>query len=130
MTTSPGTGSTESALAAEDCKMIIVMRVDLGMSVGKMVAQGAHAAAGLMRSLGPTDYSLWLANGLTKIVVRAESEAELNDIRQRARVAGLRVYPVSDAGRTEVEPGTLTCIGIGPQPAREVDKVTGGLRLL
>jgi len=37
---------------------------------------------------------------------------------------------VHDRGLTQVEPGTATCVGIGPAPADLVDKITGTLPLL
>ena len=46
------------------------------------------------------------------------------------RIIIFRVPWVDDAGRTQVEPGSATCIGIGPAPESEVDKVTGGLKML
>ena len=37
---------------------------------------------------------------------------------------------VHDAGLTQLEPGTATCLGIGPAPSNMIDLVTGGLKLL
>jgi PTH2 family peptidyl-tRNA hydrolase len=37
---------------------------------------------------------------------------------------------VIDAGRTEVEPNTCTCLAIGPHKSSEIDKITGELKLL
>ena len=37
---------------------------------------------------------------------------------------------LADAGRTQIEPGSQTCVGIGPAPESEIDKVTGGLKML
>ena len=37
---------------------------------------------------------------------------------------------VEDAGRTELEPGTQTALGIGPARPAEIDTVTGDLNTL
>jgi PTH2 family peptidyl-tRNA hydrolase len=37
---------------------------------------------------------------------------------------------VTDAGRTEIAPGSVTCIGLGPESSARIDKVTGGLSML
>ena len=43
----------------------------------------------------------WVVQGMKKIAVRCDSEAELLDIERRARDAGLTVHIVTDAGDTE-----------------------------
>lgn len=47
-----------------------------------------------------------------------------------ARSSGLYTCMITDAGRTQIEPGSQTCVGIGPAPESEIDKVTGGLKML
>jgi len=37
---------------------------------------------------------------------------------------------VKDAGHTEIPPGTVTVVGIGPGPRSEIDKITGDLQLV
>ncbi|MDG6968568.1 MAG: peptidyl-tRNA hydrolase, partial [Nitrososphaerota archaeon] len=65
-----------------------------------------------------------------KVVLRTQSEAELRELFQRAKRAGLPAALVEDRGLTQVEPGTVTCLGIGPGPDGEIDAITGNLRLL
>lgn len=43
---------------------------------------------------------------------------------------GINYYLVADAGRTQVEPGSLTVLGIGPEYEEILNSVTGHLKLL
>lgn len=130
-------------------KQVIVMRTDLGMRKGKMVAQGAHACvfsvvmmmvALYMQSGGEMSEEevrknptfQWFNDGhSTKICLRVGSEAELMEIHEKAQAASLPVYLVVDNGLTEFHGvKTKTCLAIGPAEAEDVDKITGHLELL
>ena len=72
-------------------KMVIVVRKDLNMRKGKMIAQGSHAAVEqvMKMMLGPYEArqlanSWWLDHGQRKIVVGVDSEAELIAIKDEA----------------------------------------------
>ena len=112
-------------------KLVLVVRADLGMGRGKIAAQAAHAAViAALASQGSATFTAWLAEGQVKVVLRAASEEQLRDIAGQAAAAGLPAHLVADAGRTQLEPGTLTCCVIGPAEAARIDAVTGGLSLL
>lgn len=72
----------------------------------------------------------WLANIQTKVVLKVGSEDELKVLLQKAINAGIVAAPIYDAGRTQIEAGTFTCIGLGPDEAEKLDAVTGDLKLL
>jgi PTH2 family peptidyl-tRNA hydrolase len=114
-------------------KQAIVVRTDLKMGKGKVAAQVAHAslsAAEAAREKKGAWYEGWREEGQAKIVLRAESEAVLHELFRKARSEGLPASLVEDRGLTQVEPGTVTCLGIGPGPDAVIDAITGKLRLL
>ena len=104
------------------------------MGKGKVAAQVAHAAldaAETAREKHPRWYDSWREQGQAKVVVKTEGgEEALEGLQKRARSLGLPVSLIQDRGLTQLEPGTTTCLGIGPGPSGEIDKVTGKLKLL
>ena len=114
-------------------KQVIVVRTDLKMGKGKMAAQVAHASLGAAEvSLlkNPDWYESWKGQGQAKVVLKVGGEAELEELQRKARGLGLPVSLIQDAGLTQLEPGTATCLGIGPGPSDLIDKLTGKLKLL
>jgi PTH2 family peptidyl-tRNA hydrolase len=114
-------------------KQAIVLRSDLGMGKGKLAAQAAHAslsAAEMASGSHPSWYEDWKSEGQKKVVLKVASESELEELYKMARRAKLPAARVEDRGLTQVEPGTVTCLGIGPGPDVEIDKITGKLKLL
>ncbi len=135
-------------------KQVIVMRKDLNMRKGKMVAQGAHASMKAIlyqmertTSEGWGDkgtivhYTLtdrqqsylmqWLEGSFAKICVSVDSEAELNEIVKKARDLGLVCSTIVDNGNTEFNGvPTKTCCAIGPWDSEELNTITGHLKLL
>ena len=117
-----------------EIKQVIVVRSDLKMGKGKVAAQVAHAAldaAEAARHKHPNWYDSWREQGQAKVVVKTDGgEDALIDLQKQARSLGLPSSLIQDKGLTQVEPGTTTCLGIGPGPSGEIDKVTGKLKLL
>jgi PTH2 family peptidyl-tRNA hydrolase len=122
----------------QELKQVIVMRKDLNMRKGKMIAQGAHASATIVfkATVVPSTHWLdrvvaWMNAGQRKISVSVDSEQELLEIFQQAQEDGLMAELITDAGHTEFNGvPTKTCCAIGPGPASKIDKITGHLKLL
>ena len=107
----------------------ILMRTDLNTRRGKMVAQGGHAINRIRDEGSEEAVRLWKANKQIKIVLAVDA-GSMGERWQMAKTRDLPVYMIRDAGKTEVEHGTVTCIVIGIAPRKRVQKVTSGLKAL
>jgi PTH2 family peptidyl-tRNA hydrolase len=114
-------------------KQVVVFRSDLKLSKGKVAAQSGHAAVSSAEEARKDHarwWRAWLEEGQCKIAVKVRGEKELLELEKQANELGLPCALVVDRGLTEVPPGTITCLGIGPAPAEKIDRITGTLRLL
>jgi PTH2 family peptidyl-tRNA hydrolase len=125
-------------------KQVIVIRKDLNMRKGKMVAQGAHASMKAILDsmidveeekvlyLEPgTPMEDWINGIFTKICVSVDSEEELLELYNNAKIQGYNAALIQDAGLTEFGGvPTYTCCAIGPNWEDEVNAITGHLKLL
>ena len=57
---------------------------------------------------------MWEQFGQAKIVLKVNSLNELTEHYNKAKQAKLPCYLVVDAGRTQIESGSQTVVGIGP----------------
>jgi len=117
-------------------KQVIIVRRDLkkfGISIGKLLAHVAHGAVeGYIQVLRlfPDIAHEWIASGQKKIVVYVD---KLEDLMKKYRKAISLEIPASiirDAGLTELPPGTITVVVLGPWFSEKIDKVSGDLPLL
>jgi peptidyl-tRNA hydrolase len=116
--------------AGERIKQVIVVDASLGLPPGKLAAQAAHAAVIGFLSAPASLQRAWLQSGMAKIVLACDSAEALARIAAQAQARGLPAGLVRDAGRTVLEPGTATCVGVGPAEAAAIDEITGTLPLL
>jgi len=112
-----------------------VLRKDLGMRKGKMVAQGAHASLAAILDgasiLSDDRIRKWLAGPFTKVCVGVGSEEELLELHKKAKEAGMITSLIQDAGVTEFGGvPTYTAIAIGPDMREKLQPLTGHLKLL
>jgi len=118
-------------------KMVLIVRQDLGMGVGKIAAQVGHAVLGAYQNILESQdikhkealYN-WEENGQAKIVLKIKNKEEILEVTRKAKQAGLNHYLVADAGRTQIEPGSLTVLAVGPASSADLDPVTGHLKLM
>lgn len=131
-------------------KQVIVLRKDLKMTKGKMIAQGSHASLGVIFAMmgkvpkpsgdgydmilsvdDNSDIKEWLENIFTKVCVYVESEEELIDLYNKAVGNKIPACLITDRGLTMFKGvPTKTALAIGPFKSEEIDKITGKLRLL
>lgn len=123
----------EDGHGSEPCKMVLVVRKDLPMTKGKIAAQCAHAAIGCYKKAienTPGNVMAWKQQGQAKIALQCQSLTELQSLQMRAARLGVISERIVDAGRTQIEPGSVTVLGIGPAPISKVNEITGHLKLL
>ncbi len=111
-------------------KQCLIVRSDIRMSCGKKCAQIAHAAVGAYERADRTVKKSWLAEGQKKVVLKASSDRLLFELRTIAEQAGIPAALIQDAGLTEIPPGTVTALGLGPARSEDLDRITGDLPLL
>jgi len=119
-------------------KQTIVMRKDLNMRKGKMIAQGGHAVLAGVKQIEngsnenhKKDLKQWYDESFRKITLSVDSEEELMKIYGEAKDANLNVYLIEDNGVTEFNGvKTKTCLAIGPHKAEKIDTITANLKLL
>ena len=111
-------------------KQVILVREDLKLPAGKLSAQVAHAAVDSSAKSDKKIVGLWKKEGGKKIVLKVNDEKELFKYEQLSEDIGLKTALITDAGHTVLEPGTITCLGIGPDEEEKIDRVTGKLKMI
>lgn len=124
--------------------MYVIVREELGMSIGKCCAQVGHATqkvllhyfkclalnAKLHVSQIEEEHNkltgAWLANGSTKVILKAD-EKEWGELKTEF---GKDIFVVVDNGRTELEPNTETVLVLMPQKKSGVSKSIKRLQTL
>ena len=108
-------------------KQMIVVNDSLGLSEETWVAQVACASIGAFIESGLRNRKAWLKEGRPRTVLSAFDEKDLRDLLSNAERLKLPVYLVGEQGRAASPTDTLACLGIGPAPDAQIDKLTGVL---
>lgn len=113
--------------------MYLIINNDLGMQKGKIASQIGHCVCEIVERIIrsgyestkiPEYYNTYMRwkNGCAKIVLKAPEE-KLKELMKLDHCVS-----IYDAGRTQVESGSLTCIGF--YPSTELGEVLKDLKLL
>ena len=111
-------------------KQCLIIRNDIKMTRGKKCAQLAHAAVGAYEKTDKITRKKWFDEGMKKVALKANSLRDLYELKSIAEAAGISTSLITDAGMTEIAPGTVTALGLGPAPSQDLDRITGDLQLL
>ncbi|MDO5862015.1 MAG: peptidyl-tRNA hydrolase Pth2 [Thermoplasmata archaeon] len=118
---------------SDEYKVVVIVRTDLDMGKGKIAAQVGHASVECALAAEKRDrkaFDAWMASGQKKVVLKVSSRDEMIRYMAEARSKGIFACKITDAGRTQIEPGSDTCVGLGPAPTSELDRITGSLKML
>lgn len=113
-----------------ELKQVIIIRNDLKLPKGKMAAQAAHAAVEAVLKGDKDKVKDWRHMGSKKVTLKVDSKEELYKYAQQAKDEGLTTAIITDAGRTVIEPGTVTCAAIGPDEEEKIDRITKNLKMI
>jgi peptidyl-tRNA hydrolase, PTH2 family len=111
-------------------KQALIIRTDLKMNKGKIASQCAHASIASFLKANEEDRREWISEGMKKVVLKVSSEGEIESLFRLAKKERLPAEIIVDAGLTQIEPGTVTSLGIGPSNDEKIDRITGKLKLL
>ncbi len=117
----------------QEIKQAIIVRADLEMGKGKLAAQVAHASLMSYFKAERMDDSItkeWLDTGEKKIVLKVSDEEALVKLFKAFEFKKVPCALVSDAGLTQLPPGTKTALGVGPWKSEEIEQFTRGMKLL
>jgi PTH2 family peptidyl-tRNA hydrolase len=117
--------SVDAPVERDPSVLYVFANRSLGMSSGKLSAQTGHAFV-ISYALSRSDVAdHWFEHSQAMVVLEAQDAEELQLIGSRLKDAGLLTFPIIDEGRTELEPGQLTALGV-----EIVDKTAPGMRAL
>ena len=110
-------------------KQVIIVNEDLKLSKGKLASQVAHASLMSYLKGNKEINQKWLDNSYVKIILKGNLET-IKGLDNLFNIQNIPHFLVVDEGRTEIEPNTITCLGIAPLEDKIVDKYTKNLKLI
>ncbi len=100
------------------------------MPKGKMSTQVAHASVDAVMKSDNNIVEEWKEEGSKKAVLKVKDKRELIKFKKLADKNNLVNSLIKDAGKTFFSLPQVTCLAIGPDKEKKIDKITGELRLI
>ena len=122
--------------SSKEMTAYIIVNESLGMSKGKIASQSAHGILAMNRFLlaNSINHSKWLSNGEKIVVVKASNDIInhlLAEYEEKIPTSNtFNIFPIHDAGRTEVESGSLTVLASTPITDDKKPDIIKELKLL
>jgi peptidyl-tRNA hydrolase, PTH2 family len=111
-------------------KQVILARQDLKLPKGKLSVQCSHASVEAVLKTDRRLVDAWRKEGGKKVVLKVSDKKQLLQFKNLANDNNLKNVLITDAGKTTIDAGTVTCLGIGPDEEDKIDAVTGKLKIL
>ena len=72
----------------------------------------------------------WDKTGCAKIALKITSEEQASELESVATALGLPAFHVRDAGKTQIQAGSMTVVSVGPAPVELIDQCCSQLKLM
>jgi len=109
--------------------MYIFLNKGIKMSKGKIAVQAAHAAI-LAYQISKEDIKKkWDETSYVKIMLEALGEKHIYATKEYLKSKEINSVVIADEGRTEVEPGSVTALGIEILDREKYKEILGGFKL-
>lgn len=113
-----------------DYSCVILVRKDLHMSKGKIIAQSGHAIVQAILSISKEKLQHWRDNGEKIIVLQVPNLTTMEYTYTHSSRKNVFSHIVVDAGCTEVKPNTSTVCIVGPDTYSKIHTLTKQYKLL
>ncbi len=113
-----------------DLRIYCLIRQDIEMPIGKMLAQSAHGFMGALLKADKATVETYLAGSFTKIAIKAKNLAALQRAKTECDALGIPTALITDAGRTVFTEPTVTCLGVGPVLRENLPKFVQKMNLI
>jgi PTH2 family peptidyl-tRNA hydrolase len=109
--------------APDSHEMLLFVRRDLKMRIGKIAAQIGHGSISIFLKLVKTHPAVaeaWATERSVKKFFYCPDEETLLTLEKQAKEQGYRATIIHDAGRTQIAAGSATVLAVAPVPSERV----------